>query len=180
MTDQEKWAAVTGNDAAFDRLFFYGVKTTKIFCRPSCPSRVPRRENAVFFATAAEALRAGFRPCKRCRPDLAVYAPDKDTAEHFRALLDAGSNALSGLGLTRRRAAELFQAHYGVSPREYRSRARLEQAQALLSGSQTPIADVAWTVGFESVPAFYRFFRARTGTSPAAYRRQSAVKEDTL
>lgn len=178
MTEQEKWTAVIENDTAFDGRFFYGVRTTKIFCRPSCPSKVPRRENVVFFDTAEQASAAGFRPCKRCRPDLIGYAPVQDAAEQVRALLDAGQDAFSGLGVTRRRASEIFRWHYGVSPRDYRQRVRLEQARALLTRTQMPIVDVADAVGFESLSAFYRFFRAQTGLPPAAYRKKFTRKED--
>jgi AraC family transcriptional regulator of adaptative response / methylphosphotriester-DNA alkyltransferase methyltransferase len=76
LTDDAKWAAVVACDRAFDRRFYYGVVTTGVFCRPSCRARTPRRENVRFFASAGEAEERGFRPCKRCRPDL----PDHDPA----------------------------------------------------------------------------------------------------
>lgn len=73
MTDRQRWQAVLDNDRRYDGTFFYGVASTGIFCRPSCPSRPPRRDRVRFFPTADAALAAGFRPCKRCRPDLTDF-----------------------------------------------------------------------------------------------------------
>lgn len=77
MTDRQRWQAVLDNDRRYDGAFFYGVASTGIFCRPSCPSRPPRRDRVRFFPTADAALAAGFRPCKRCRPDLTDFSPAK-------------------------------------------------------------------------------------------------------
>ena len=81
MTDAQRQKAVHGSDAAFDGVFFYAVKTTSVYCRPSCKSKKPNLTNLLFFETAAEAQAAGFRPCKRCRPDLAEYSPAQALAE---------------------------------------------------------------------------------------------------
>ena len=75
------YEALEQRNADYDGLFFYGVKSTGIFCRPSCPSKVPKRENVVFFKTAADAMQAGFRPCKRCRSDLLAYHPMEEIAK---------------------------------------------------------------------------------------------------
>ncbi len=69
ISDTEKWQAVVNCDKGYDGLFFYGVTTTGIFCRPACRAKTPRRENVVFFGNAEQAIEAGFRPCKKCRPD---------------------------------------------------------------------------------------------------------------
>ena len=121
MTDRQRWQAVLDNDRRYDGAFFYGVASTGIFCRPSCPSRPPRRDRVRFFPTADAALAAGFRPCKRCRPDLTDFSPGQDVAAEAMALLHrhfrdqaALSAALNGLGLSRRRLAALFQAAYGT------------------------------------------------------------------
>ncbi len=81
MTQDEMWLAVSQNDASADGLFFYAVSSTGVFCRPSCKSRRPKRENVRYFKTAEQAMAAGFRPCKRCRSDLADYRPVRDIAE---------------------------------------------------------------------------------------------------
>ena len=84
MTEQEMWEAVQRSDASYDGLFFYAVKTTGIFCRPSCKSKPPKRENLCYFASGEEARAAGFRPCKRCRSDLLEYQPMREIAAEIR------------------------------------------------------------------------------------------------
>ncbi|MEL7624387.1 MAG: Ada metal-binding domain-containing protein [Clostridiales bacterium] len=177
MSEDAKWAAVSENDSSFDGVFFYGVKTTGIFCRPSCKSKVPRRENVRFFDSAGQARQEGFRPCKRCRPDLLSYQPLKELAEKAKDLIDSSienklalANELRNLGLTQHRLAELFRDHYGLTISEYSQRVRLEKARVMLAATREPIANIAFDVGFESLSAFYRFFRKQTGMTPSAYR----------
>lgn len=179
MTPDEMWRAVCENDAAFDGVFFYAVDSTGIFCRPSCKSKRPKRENVRFFASAAEARTAGFRPCKRCRSDLADYQPMRDIAEKARLLLEASftggyacAPALRRLGLSRRRLTEIIMAVYGVTPSEYLAGLRLQTAKRLLSATGDPIVDIAYAAGFGGLSSFYRFFKSQTGLSPAAYRKE--------
>ena len=179
MTSDGMWRAVCENDAAFDGIFFYAVESTDIFCRPGCKSKRPRRENVRFFETAAQARAAGFRPCKRCRSDLADYQPMRDIAEKARLLLDASfaaerdrAAALHGLGLSRRRLAEVFSAVYGVTPSDYLARLRLEAAKQLLADTDDSIVDIAYAAGFGGMSSFYRLFKAQTGLSPAVYRKE--------
>jgi len=87
LDDDSRWAAVVACDPAFDARFLYGVATTGVFCRPSCRSRTPRRENVVYFADAREAQARGFRPCARCRPDLPEHDPAGDRVEAARRVL---------------------------------------------------------------------------------------------
>ena len=91
MTEPEMWEAVQRSDASYDGLFFYAVKTTGIFCRPSCKSKPPKRENLCYFASGEEARAAGFRPCKRCRSDLLEYQPMREIAAEIKARLDKAS-----------------------------------------------------------------------------------------
>ncbi len=179
MTEAEKWQAVAGNDKSADGVFFYAVRSTGIFCRPSCPSRLPARENVTFFDSAEQAARAGFRPCKRCRPDLLDYRPAQELAEQAKALLDTGAagmrrlkEAMSGVGLSQRRLDEVFRGQYGVTMFEYRARLRLEQAKRELAQPNIAIVDIAYSAGFESVAAFYSFFRKGCGMTPARYRKE--------
>ena len=88
MTEDEMYEAVISNDGNYDGLFFYAVKSTGIFCRPSCKSKKPLRENVRFFKNAAEARAAGFRPCKRCRSDLLSYRPMEEIAGLVKRHLD--------------------------------------------------------------------------------------------
>ena len=185
MTDRQRWQAVLDNDRRYDGAFFYGVASTGIFCRPSCPSRPPRRDRVRFFPTADAALAAGFRPCKRCRPDLTDFSPGQDVAAEAMALLHrhfrdqaALSAALNGLGLSRRRLAALFQAAYGTTLHGYLGTLRVTEACRLLRETDQPVAQIAGEAGFDSLSAFYRAFRSGTGQSPLAYRRSAHSAPD--
>ncbi len=179
MTENEKWNAVLSNDVKADGLFYYAVRSTGIFCRPSCSSREPVRENVEFFDSPSEAQAAGFRPCKRCRSDLADYQPMRDIAEAARLVLEASfaggscAPALRQLGVSRHRLAEIFLTVYGVTPSEYMAGLRLARAERLLSTTGDPIIDIAYATGFGGLSSFYRFFKGRTGLSPAAYRKEN-------
>ena len=179
MTEEDMWAAVGANDASCDGIFFYAVKTTGIYCRPSCKSKAPRRENICFFETAEAARKAGFRPCKRCRSDLLDYQPMRDIAEDVRQKINGAfaSRAniygqLQDVGLTLRRLTDIFKAEYGVTPKEYADSLRLQEAMRLLSERDEKIADIAYSTGFSNLSAFNRFFKNQTGQTPTQYRRQ--------
>lgn len=179
MTADEMWRAVCENDSAFDGVFFYAVNSTGIFCRPSCKSKKPKRGNVRFFESAAQARAAGFRPCKRCRSDLADYQPMHETAEKARLLIEASfaggrdcALGLRQLGVSRHRLAEIFLAVYGVTPSAYAAGLRLKTARRLLADTGTSIIEIAYAAGFGGLSSFYRFFKGRTGLSPAAYRKE--------
>lgn len=116
MTEQEMWEAVQNSDANYDGLFFYAVKTTGIFCRPSCKSKPPKHENICYFSSAKQARLAGYRPCKRCRSDLLEYQLMRDIAAEMKQKLDK-AEPLKDIGLTKRRMTEVFKQEYGVTPK---------------------------------------------------------------
>ena len=174
MTEQEMWEAVQRSDASYDGLFFYAVKTTGIFCRPSCKSKSPKRENLCYFVSGTEARAAGFRPCKRCRSDLLEYQPMREIAAEIKVRLDKASS-LDDVGLTPRRMTDVFKQEYGVTPKEYADSLRLRTAKEMLAGSPEKVIDVAYQVGFSSLAAFNRFFKQQTGQTPTAYRKEHQV-----
>jgi AraC family transcriptional regulator of adaptative response / methylphosphotriester-DNA alkyltransferase methyltransferase len=90
--DIEKWQAVISCDSNYDGIFFYGVKTTGIFCRPSCKSKTPLRGNVIFFDNIANALEIGLRPCKRCCPDKVVFQPELELVKEAKGIFDVGYN----------------------------------------------------------------------------------------
>jgi AraC family transcriptional regulator of adaptative response / methylphosphotriester-DNA alkyltransferase methyltransferase len=180
MNEEEMYEAVISNDANYDGVFFYGVRSTGIFCRPSCPSKKPLRDNVVFFRTAKEALDAGFRPCKRCRSDLLTYMPMADIAEDVKRQLDeiyekdaAWNDELRSVGLSQRRITDIFKEYYGMTPKAYVDGRRLSEAKRLLEETDERVIDIVGSVGFGSVSAFNRFFRAETGCSPTAWRKKA-------
>jgi AraC family transcriptional regulator of adaptative response / methylphosphotriester-DNA alkyltransferase methyltransferase len=179
MTDGQKWQIVLRRDSKYEGLFFFGVKSTKIFCRPSCKSKLPLRKNVVFFENAKQAQQAGYRPCKRCRPDLLEYQPIKETAEKVKSLLDSHFTRQKGLaekigqiGLTPHRVAAIFKKYYGTTLKKYCARLRLEAAKKKLAHTDSAIVDIAQGVGFQSLSAFYSFFRKNMNVPPSHYRRK--------
>ncbi|KAL9050408.1 MAG: hypothetical protein Q9162_006656 [Coniocarpon cinnabarinum] len=127
-TSQSRWIAVQSRSKAADGLFLYAVKTTKIYCRTSCKARLARRSNVDFFDTVQEAREAGFRPCKRCRPDLATYDPESDLVKKVSTILDnmpaaVPSPSLEDLakrvGLTKFHFHRTFKRMVGMTPKAY-------------------------------------------------------------
>ena len=171
------WQAVVNCDPAYDGNFLYAVKTVGVYCKPSCKSRTPLRKNVVFWDTARDAEAAGFRACKRCRPDLDEYLPAKELAEKIKAMLDQQdctprqlTAGIRPLGVSQNHAALVFKKQYGLSPTAYASQKRAAKIQALLLQTDMPIIDVAENTGFSSLSAFYSFLKKHVGTTPKAYR----------
>lgn len=178
LTQQEKWDAVILCDERYDALFFYAVRSTGIFCRPSCKSRRPMQRNVVFFATREEAIAEGFRPCKRCRPDLLDFHPLKELAERTKKIIDdffAQRDTLSmemkKLGVSQNYLIVTFRRKFGFTPLEYRNTRLAERVQEMLSGTDETIMSIALSCGFESLSTFYAFFKKQTGLAPNQYRR---------
>jgi AraC family transcriptional regulator of adaptative response/methylated-DNA-[protein]-cysteine methyltransferase len=176
-TDHE-FAAIRGNDASFDGRFFYGVSSTKIFCRPSCVSRVPKRENVRIFESIDAAKAAGFRPCKRCQPDKAPAADAR--LERARKLIDrrlaAGepTPTLSQLAKEAHMGAthlqRRFAATYGLSPRAYAEAQRITLLKnELRNGSG--VTDAIYGAGFGAASRVYEKAGRWLGMTPADYRR---------
>lgn len=183
MTEDEKWNASLSCDASYDGLFYYGVKTTGIFCRPSCKSKSPKRENVAFFDRAQQAQAYGLRPCKRCRPDLLEFQPQKEIAEKIKSTYQQFFTdqiclkvELEKLGLSRNRSAQLFQQQYGKAPTEYLNQLRISRAKELLLDTKGNILHIALQSGFDSLSTFYTQFRKVSGVSPNEYRESAARK----
>lgn len=179
VTKDEMWKAVSENDKSYDGLFFYAVKSTGIYCRPSCKSKLPKRDNVSFFKTAVEACEAGFRPCKRCRSDLMDYQPMKEIAQKTKKLLDKMFHERSELneelrkvGVTQHRMVEIFKEQYGMTLNEYVNGLRLKEAKRLLTETDDEVIDIAYSVGFSSLSAFYRFFKKETNQAPSKFRKE--------
>lgn len=178
MLNDEKWKAVINCDKSYDGLFYYAVKTTKIFCRPSCKAKTPLKKNTLFFNNANEAIKNGFRPCKICRPDVnSKYDPNKILMEEARKLIDSNyskdfyiDNIAQKLGLSIRHLIRLFKKQYGITPNEYRKRLKVNKAQFLLKNTNKSILDIAYEVGFKSISNFYKSFKENVGTTPKEYR----------
>jgi AraC family transcriptional regulator, regulatory protein of adaptative response / DNA-3-methyladenine glycosylase II len=181
------YEVVKARDARFDGLFFVGVSTTGVYCRPVCRVRTPGRDRCSFYANAASAEAAGYRPCLRCRPELAPGAAPTDAAQRIAntavARIEAG--ALSGgsvedlaaeLGVSSRQLHRVVEAEYGVSPLALAQTQRLLLAKQLLTDTSLRVIDVAFGSGFASVRQFNRSFRQAYRLNPLALRKQSLGK----
>ena len=177
--------AVAARDARFDGVFFVAITTTGIYCRPVCPSRVARDANRRFFSAATEAEGAGFRPCLRCRPELAPGRAGCDAVSALAAAaarriadgaLNEGSVArlAAGLGVTERHLRRVLQREVGVSPVALAQTHRLLLAKRLLADTDLSVTQVAFASGFQSLRRFHAAWQDRYGLSPMAIRRRSA------
>ncbi|HYD61413.1 MAG TPA: AlkA N-terminal domain-containing protein [Noviherbaspirillum sp.] len=171
------YRALAARDARFDGVFFTGVKTTGIYCRPVCAVKTPRESSCQFFSTAAAAEAAGFRPCLRCRPELAPYALQENLAHAVwqriaaGALNDGNVERLAGeVGLSSRQLRRVLLQHFGVTPVELAQTQRLLFAKKLLQETGMPMADIAYASGFGSVRRFNALFSQRYGIAPTAIR----------
>ena len=176
MTDDERWQAVQRRDRVFDGMFVLAVRTTGIYCRPVCPAKQPKRENVLFFVDPDAAERAGFRPCKRCRPRDPL-APREAMAARATAWLDAHleervtlSRLAAAVGVSPAHLQRTFTEVTGVSPRQYVAAKRLESAKSRLRHGEEVSAAI-YGAGFGSSSRFYAQAREGLGMSPASYRR---------
>lgn len=177
-SDEDKWQAVVNGDQDCDGMFFYGVKTTGVFCRPSCKAKIPLRDNVVFFNGPEEAMAACFRPCKRCRPDLAVFEPDRElvrlTATMFKQNythpIDIKAVAKQ-LGSSIHHWGRLFKKHMGMTPAQYLTKLRVDKAAELLANTNIPVLEIAYATGFGSLSNFYRSFKTQLGHTPNEHRK---------
>src|SRR5438128_11454186 len=170
-------------DPRFDGAFYTGVKTTRIYCRPTCPVKPAKSKNVVFFPTAAAAERAGFRPCLRCRPETAPGTPGwrgaAATVSRALRLIDRGflddgrlvEDLAERLGMTARHLRRLFLRHAGAPPTAVATTRRVQRAKALVDDTAMPMSAIAFAAGFASIRRFNAAFRTVYRRSPTAVRR---------
>ncbi|MEZ9324331.1 DNA-3-methyladenine glycosylase 2 family protein [Vibrio cyclitrophicus] len=182
LTTEQCSLARYSRDARFDGMFFTAVKTTGIFCRPICPASPPKEENVEYFSHQAQALKAGYRPCLRCRPDSAPFSPAWKGVEttFLRALQLIDNGALNSgsivelaarLGISDRYLRTLFDNYIGVSPKQYSLYSQLMFAKQLLHTSSMSITDVGFASGFNSTRRFNDAFLKELKLSPSQIRR---------
>jgi AraC family transcriptional regulator of adaptative response / DNA-3-methyladenine glycosylase II len=175
------WQAVESGDPRFDGWFFCGVTSTGIYCRPSCPARTPKRENVRFYATAAAAQAAGFRACKRCRPDATPGSPEWDgradlVGRAMRLIADGvvdreGVGGLAArLGYTERHLHRCLVEAVGAGPLALSRAQRAQTARVLLETTDVPVTEVAFAAGFRSVRQFNETIREVFATAPRELR----------
>ena len=186
MDGSAAYRALASRDGRFDGIFYVGVTSTGVYCRPICPAKTPRRKNCRFFATAAAAEKAAFRPCLRCRPELAPGLAPVDRAQRIAlavtACLDerigAGESGLEAVAerfaLSSRQLRRIVQKELGVSPMELLQTRRLLLAKQLLTETQLPVTEVAFASGFGSLRRFNDAFVKQYRMAPSQLRREAA------
>nr|WP_188823985.1 bifunctional DNA-binding transcriptional regulator/O6-methylguanine-DNA methyltransferase Ada [Brucella endophytica] len=172
-----RWAALVNRDPAFDGKFVYSVKTTGVYCRPVCPSRLAKPENIAFHADCAEAERAGFRPCLRCRPNEAPLAERhaaiiaeacrRIEASEELPLLDALAEAA---GISPFHFHRLFKSITGLTPRAYGAAHRARRVRDELTASKGSVTEAIYDAGFNSSSRFYETSNKVLGMTPSAFR----------
>ena len=176
------YRALRARDARFDGRFFVAVSSTRIYCRPVCTVKPPRRENCRFYPSAAAAESAGYRPCLRCRPELAPGNASVDATTRVaqaaasliedRALdADSLEAVAARLGITDRHLRRAFGAEFGVSPVEFAQTQRLLLAKRLLTDTALPVTEIAFASGFGSLRRFNALFKQRYRLQPGQLRR---------
>jgi len=175
-TDDARWQAVERRDRAADGTFYYSVLTTGVYCRPSCASRRARRENVAFHATCAAAAAAGFRPCKRCRPNEAPLAERQASAVAKACRLIEEADEMPNLdalakaaGMSRFYFHRIFKAATGVTPKAYADAHRAERVRDELAQSAT-VTEAIYGAGFNSSGRFYAASTDLLGMTPTAFR----------
>jgi AraC family transcriptional regulator of adaptative response/methylated-DNA-[protein]-cysteine methyltransferase len=173
---RDRWEAVIARDTCCDGQFVYGVRSTGIYCRPSCPSRKPRRETVLFFDAAKQAEDAGFRPCLRCLPERAADA-STTLAERARALLDANpdrrltlAELARPLGISPGHLQRLFRRVLGVSPARYSAAARARRFKQLVRKNHS-VTDAIYDAGYGASSRAYEAAGSSLGMTPGTYRK---------
>ena len=194
LDDSACYQALATHDARFDGHFFVGVSSTGIYCRPVCPAKLPRQKNCTFYATAAAAEQAGYRPCLRCRPELAPGRARIDATSHLaaRAASRIEDGALTGksvaelaadLGVSDRHLRRVVEESFGVSLIELAQTSRLLYAKRLLTDTDLPVTEIAFASGFHSVRRFNALFAERYRLNPTDLRKtrgKSTLPMETL
>ena len=167
------WAAFEARDRHYDDRFIGAVRTTGIYCKPSCPARHPKREHVEYFTTAAEARAAGYRACLRCRPD--AVGRDREAVAKAVAIIEAAEEAprlntlAAAVGYAPHHFQRLFTRDMGVSPAAYARARRAQRVEQQLSGDKT-VTDAIYDAGYSAPSRFYADAKERMGMTPSAWR----------
>jgi AraC family transcriptional regulator of adaptative response/methylated-DNA-[protein]-cysteine methyltransferase len=181
--DKSRWASVVARDPAADGTFFYAVRTTGVYCRPSCPARLPLRENVDFYATSEDAERAGFRPCKRCKPNQLSLAERYATKVTEACRIIEGSESVPNLeslaklvGLSIYHFHRVFKQVTGLTPRGYAAAHRRKRIRRELGRSDS-VTGAIFDAGYNSNGRFYEASNEILGMTPTNYRAGGANTE---
>ena len=177
LTDDEKWKAVLSRDDRFDGAFVFAVRSTGIYCRPSCPARRPGKQQVAFFPGSIEAEQFGFRPCYRCQPREAGPAPKAKLIDQACRYIEANLQGKLTLAILSRQVGlssyhfqRTFKKVLGISPREYVEARRLARMKQFLRNGET-VNDSLYNAGFSSRSRVYENVQGGFGVNPGQFRR---------
>ncbi|KOS69835.1 adenosine deaminase [Lysinibacillus contaminans] len=172
------WEKIITCDSTYDGLFYTAVKTTKIYCRPSCKSRKPKKVNVDFYYEIMEVEKAGFRACKRCQPEVEhshhtelVKKVTSFLINHYNQKLTLQDIA-DHVGISPFHLERIFKQETTETPRAYLEKIRVDKATHLLKSTDLTNLEICYEVGFQSTSSFYKSFRHLTKCSPSQYRSQ--------
>ncbi|MBY0121531.1 bifunctional transcriptional activator/DNA repair enzyme AdaA [Bacillus sp. S/N-304-OC-R1] len=175
---EEMWEKIIACDCKYDGLFFTAVKTTKIYCRPSCRSKKPKKMNVEFYHDMREVEKAGYRPCKRCQPEVEqsphialVRSTITFLVNHYKQKLTLKDIA-DQVGLSPFYLERLFKQETLETPRTYLEKIRIDKAAYLLKCTTLTNLEICYEVGFQSPSNFYKVFRSIKNCSPSEYRKE--------
>ncbi|WP_033445613.1 bifunctional transcriptional activator/DNA repair enzyme AdaA [Ornithinibacillus scapharcae] len=172
------WEKIISCDRKYDGLFFTAVKTTKIYCRPSCKSRKPKKINVDFYLDRMEVEVAGYRPCKRCRPEVDESPEIEIVREVITFLVNhykqnvVLQDIASQVGLSPYYLERVFKKETSETPRTYLEKIRIDKAAYLLKSTTLTNLEICYEVGFQSPSNFYKVFRNLKNCSPSEYRKE--------
>lgn len=176
LNEKVMWDAVIHCNQAYDGIFFYAVKSTGICCKPSCKSKTPLKENVSFYSSVFLAIEDGFRPCKRCRPNLdhsnddeIIFFAKQMIEKEYRNSLTLEQLALH-VGVSKYHLQRLFKKNTGISPLEYATKLRMNEALRRLQTTGDTVTEIAHDLGYKSSAHFSSVFRHNTGCTPSRYR----------
>ena len=187
MDDEQRYQAAASKDARFDGVFFTAVRTTGIYCRPSCPAITPKRANVTFYPTAAAAQQAGYRACKRCRPDASPGSPEwnvrSDVAARAMRLIADGIVDRDGvpglaarLGYSPRQVGRVLAAEVGAGPLALARAQRARTARVLVETTALAMGDIAFAAGFASIRQFNATMLEVYDTPPSVLRERARAR----
>lgn len=177
---QEQWTAIKTRDSSYDGIFYYGLKTTKHICRPSCPSRLCNPKNVIIFNTYDDGLAYGFKPCLKCHPELPSWKGSKEELaqsakelieEHYREKFSLKEIA-SALFVNESYLERVFKEITGQTLLAYHNRIRCDIAKELLTHNELSISYISDSVGYVSPSHFTQKFRKLYGSTPSQFRKE--------
>lgn len=178
LSEEVMWNAVVNCNEEYDGLFYYAVKSTGICCKPSCKSKTPLKENVSFYPSVPLAIQDGYRPCKRCRPNLdqsneeEIVSLVKQVMEReYRNGLTLEQLALQ-VGVSKYHLQRLFKVTTEISPSEYMTKLRMDEAMLRLKTTEETITEIAHGIGYKSSAHFSSVFRHHIGCTPSEYRKR--------